>query len=147
MPTEADPLVQEQDSGVAVKAAFRVMGPDLDPAVVSQLLELEPTEAHRRGDPRVGKSGRRYSDFAEGLWGWRTDLAKSEPLAEHLRALLDVLEPKAMAFQQLQEMGLRLDLFVGVFGSEGNFALILEQELLSRLARLGVDLVLDVYSC
>jgi hypothetical protein len=140
-------LVQEQESGVGVKAAFRVMGPDLDPAAVSQLLDLEPTEAHRRGDPRVGKSGRRYSDFSEGLWGWRPDLAESEPLAEHLRALLDVLEPKAMGLQQLKEIGLRLDLFVGVFGSEGNFALILEQELLSRLGRLGVDLVLDVYSC
>ena len=147
MPTDADPLVQEQDSGVAVKAAFRVMGPDLDPAAISQLLELEPTEAHRRGDPRLGKSGRRYADFSEGLWGWRPDLTESEPLAEHLRALLDVLEPKAMALQQLQEMGLRLDLFVGVFGAEGNFSLSLEQELLSRLGRLSVDLVLDVYSC
>lgn len=147
MPTEAEPWIQEQDSGVAVKAAFRVMGPDLEPEVVSQLLGLEPTEAHRRGDPRVGKSGRRYSDFAEGLWGWRPDLAESEPLAEHLRALLDVMEPKAVRLQRLKEMGLRLDLFVGVFGSAGNFALILEQELLSRLGRLGADLVLDMYSC
>lgn len=147
MPIETPHFAEDRVGAVRVKAGFRVMGPALDPAAVSQLLELEPTQAHRRGDPRVGKSGRRYSNFAEGLWGWRPDLAESEPLAEHLRALLDVLEPKAMVIQGLKELGLRLDLFVGVFGPEGNFALILEEELLSRLGRLGVDLVLDVYSC
>lgn len=147
MSIEAEPFEQEQESGVAVKAVFRAMGPDLDPAAVSRLLGLEPTEAHRRGDQRLGKSGRRYSDFTEGLWGWRPDLADTEPFAEHLRALLDVLEPKTAALQRLKEMGLRLDLFVGVFGSVGNFALILEEELLSRLGRLGIDLVLDVYAC
>lgn len=146
MPTRPDSLVQEQESGVAIKAVFRVMGPDLDPAAVTQILDLEPSEAHRRGDRRVGASGRRYSDYAEGFWGWSPGLPEGEPLIEHLRALLDVLEPKAMSLQQLKEMGLRLDLFVGVFDSAGNFALVLEPDLLSRLGKLSADLVLDVYS-
>lgn len=145
MPTDTNRLDQERQVGVEVRAAFRVMGPNLDPAEISRLLELEPTESHRRGDPRFGKSGQRYSDFSEGLWGWRPALSDNEPFAEHLDALLNVLEPKAAVLQQLRDLDLRLDFFVGVFGSEGNFVLVLEHTLMKRLGALGVDLVFDVY--
>ncbi len=146
MSTETDPQHEAESANVEVKISFRVMGTDLEPAEVSRLLEMEPTKAHARGGANLGQSGRRYSDFSEGLWAWSPDLSLSAPLAAHLRVLIEVLEPKAAAVRRLKKMGLRLDLFVGIFGAEGNFALLLEHDLLMRLGGLGVDLVFDVYA-
>lgn len=145
MPTETDRQEGEESAGVAVKVSFRIMSPDLDPSEISLALEMQPTKAHSRGDANFGKSGRQYSDYSEGLWSWRPPLKSSDPLSKHLSAAINVLEPKAMALQRLKEMGLRLDLFVGIFGTEGNLEILLEHDLLRRLGALGLDLGFDIY--
>lgn len=121
------------------------MGHDLEPEEVSRLLGMEPTASHRRGDDRVGRPGERYSEYSEGLWAWRPGVSESEPLAVHLLAVVDVLEPKTATLQRLRKMGLRMDVFIGLFGPDTNFGFALSRELLGRVGRLGIDLEFDVY--
>lgn len=73
------------------RATFRIMAEDLNPTEISDLLGLTPDHAHSQGSPRIGKSGRQYSNFKEGLWELRSRLPLSNSLADHLTALIDVL--------------------------------------------------------
>lgn len=132
---------------VEVAVGFRVMGHDLEPEEVSRLLGLEPTESHKRGDARIGRSGRHYSDYSEGLWAWRPGVSETAPLSEHLLALLGVLEPKAATLKRLRKLGQRMDVFIGLFGPDSNFEFALSADLLERMGRLGIDLEFDVYCC
>lgn len=127
------------------EVCLRIMGHDLDPLEISRLLELEPTAFHARGDQRTGASGKRYSQYTEGLWAWAPGVDESEPVAEHLRMLVDVLERKATLLQRLRKLGLRMDIFIGLFGPDSNFGVSLSADLLERLGRLGVDLDFDIY--
>ncbi|MEM7482944.1 MAG: DUF4279 domain-containing protein [Acidobacteriota bacterium] len=130
---------------IEIKVSFRIMGHDIEPREISHLLGLEPTMSHKRGDVRIGRTAERYSAYSEGLWSWCPDTAKTAPLADHLRALIDALEAKEEALRQLRGMGLRTDVFIGVFGSDGNFGFALNSEVLERLGQLRVALDFDIY--
>jgi len=128
-----------------LSATFRVIGHDLVPDDISLLLGREPDEAHGKGDPRLGESGRRYSDFTTGLWA--IDSPKEEkPLSEHLRELLGKLEGCGAVIRNLQEQGYRVDIFVGVFGG-ANIELVIPSDILRKLGDLNLELIIDVYSC
>lgn len=147
MLTETDRLNKSESGEAEVRVGFRVMGSDLEPSEVSRLLGLQATESHKRGDARIGQSGRRYSDYSEGLWAWQPPVSETAPLAEHLNALVDVLGPKAALLQRLREWGLRMDIFVGLFGPDSRFGFVLSPELLHRLGDLGIAVDFDVYCC
>jgi hypothetical protein len=51
----------------ALQAALRIRHPSLDPALISQVLQLTPTHAHRCGETRVGV-GERISHYSETYW-------------------------------------------------------------------------------
>lgn len=145
MSIETDRIDEHQRGQVEVELELRVMGRDLEPQEVSRLLELEPTISHKRGDDRTGKAAKSSSEYSEGLWAWGPSLAEIEPLAEHVRALVDVLEPKIAVLQHLRNLGLRMDIFIGIFGSDNNFGFTMSPELLEKLGRLDIDLDFDVY--
>jgi hypothetical protein len=128
-----------------ISATFRVVGRDLVPDDISLLLGRKPDEAHRKGDPRLGESGRRYSDFNTGLWA--IDTPKDEkPLDEHLGELLGKLEGYKSVMRNLQEKGYSLDIFVGVFGG-ANIEFAIPPDILRKLGNLNLKLIIDVYSC
>jgi hypothetical protein len=128
-----------------VSAALRVMKSDLDPDEVSKYLDLSPDHAHQRGDPHLGREGRRYADFTEGLWELRSAGGESSLLSE-VRSLLDRLKGREAALRQLLELGYRLDIFVGIFGSEeAPLGFSIPADLSAALGDLGLDLELDIY--
>ncbi len=128
-----------------ISVSFRVMSKELAPEVVTEALNLTPSQAHRRGDPHFGPSGARYSDYSEGLWSLRSQLPRTAPLDEHLASLAEVLVSRAAAVRTLA-LEHRLDLFIGVFGDgTGNFGFGISGEVLQSLAQLGVPLGFDVY--
>jgi hypothetical protein len=51
----------------ALQASLRIRHPNLDPALISQVLQLTPSHAHRCGDTRVG-IGERISHYTETYW-------------------------------------------------------------------------------
>lgn len=119
---------------------------DLKPLEISTFLGLTPSHVHERGDPRVGDSGRRYSDYSEGLWELRSTLNESAPLDEHLRALLLILRDRGSLLQDLRASGHVLDIFAGVFAEGGNATVTLDAGLLRELGELGLSVVFDVYT-
>ncbi|HEX6903867.1 MAG TPA: DUF4279 domain-containing protein [Thermoanaerobaculia bacterium] len=126
--------------------SFRVMGTDLDPDLVSQILGMEPSQSHKKGDPNIGKSGRRYSDFSEGLWALSLQSKEANNLEERLSTIVELLRDREKELKSLRELGYRMDIFVGVFGeSTGNLGFSIDSNLLSALGKLGLTLDFDIY--
>ena len=126
--------------------SFRVMGEEVDPEEVSDLLGLQPSVAHRLGDPRYGKSGRRYADHSEGLWALHSPLGEDEPLADHLQYVELKLRGKEAVLRELGSRGCRLDCFIGVFEIGDGDEIVLAASELKSLGALGLDIRFDLYT-
>ncbi|MEW6251096.1 MAG: DUF4279 domain-containing protein [Planctomycetota bacterium] len=124
------------------RASFRLMGGSLDPQAVTRMLGIEPSNAHRRGDP--GR-GRRSPPYREGLWSLRAPLDQTAPLEEHLNWLLDRLEGKRSEIEEFVRNGCRTDFYVGYSIDSGQGGPGLAPSLLRRLGDFGVRLGFDVH--
>jgi hypothetical protein len=131
---------------MVVRASLRVMGAGLDPALVSALLETEPTEQHLAGDANVGQEGRIYAPYKEGLWSLSSAIGEESPLEEHILDLLDRINSQPSRMRELRNLGFRIDVFVGLFVAAGeNPGVLLQESVLARLGDLGLALSLDIY--
>jgi Domain of unknown function (DUF4279) len=76
-------------------ASFQLRGPRLEPDVVTHALGIEPTDAAKRGEPRPRDPTRTHRT---GAWSLKSEPVLSrveDHLDDHLRWLLDQLEPRA----------------------------------------------------
>jgi hypothetical protein len=96
----------------ALQASLRIRHPNLDPALISQVLNMEPTHAHRCGDARLGAAGG-LSHYSETYW-----LA---PLADHgstlrpeglLQYWLAQLQRRRSFLQRVQAEGGQVSLLI-----------------------------------
>ncbi len=118
-----------------------MIGEELTPDEVGAILGLEATRTHRKGQLR---SLRHEGVWDKSFWYFQSPLGPDREIADHLRWLLDSLEAKADALAALSEK-FRIDFFCGFSSGSGQGGFTLDAVLLSRLARLGVPLVLDLY--
>lgn len=130
---------------VSTKASFRIIGKDLDPSEITNLLHMHPDQSHRCGDPHISKSGRRYADYTEGLWALDSSVNATHSLDEHLEAFVTKLWKHRDLLQECRNRGYKIDIFVGIFGIDDNLGFVLKNTLLRRVMQLGVDLDLDLY--
>jgi hypothetical protein len=131
-------------------ASFRLHGDRLDPSAVTHATGLTPTDAHRKGDSRRHKPGRRkLPPWRSGLWSLEsTGFAdpSEDCLEGHIRQLLDQLEDKVDVIHQLcVEQGLIADFFCGYFMCQSNSSLELGAVTLRRMAALNASFGLDLY--
>jgi hypothetical protein len=80
------------DTGVTAFATLHVVGDQLDPRIVTELLGLEPTFSVRKGEAfRRGRSGREYTGRT-GVWNLSTQqTVQSSRLQDHLYELASLL--------------------------------------------------------
>ena len=130
---------------VSTKASFRIMGKDLDPSEITNLLHMHPDQSHRCGDPNISKSGRRYADYTEGLWALHSSVDETYAIDAHLEALVTKLWQHRDLLQEFSKRGYKIDIYVGIFGIDDNMEFVLKNTLLRRVMQLGVDLDLDLY--
>jgi hypothetical protein len=130
---------------VSTKASFRIMGKELDPSEITNLLHMHPDQSHRCGDPNISKSERRYADYTEGLWALHSSVDETSAIDAHLEALITKLWQHRNLLQEFKKRGYKLDIYVGIFGIDDNIGFVLKNTLLRRIMQLGVDLDLDLY--
>lgn len=130
-----------------ILVTFRFTGPELDPDNVTSLLDIVPTEAHKKGEPLAKHPERTYPT---SYWGLQSDLSQIASLAEHLNYLLAILEPKAESIKALVSKGNSCDFHCSYFvTTPGNFdkgRLELSADILSRISAVGSNLTIDFYS-
>jgi hypothetical protein len=91
--SEISMMRSNADQAAHAFVTFRVAGDALDPDAVTKILEVDPTEAHRKGEKYGGKRSGRPVTARTGIWYFSTDrLSDSSALGDHLafvRGFLD----------------------------------------------------------
>lgn len=123
------------------RAALRISGDTLDPDQITAILGSEPTQSGIKGERfSTRHSAARRTSF----WLLESPLKDSLPLADHLKWLLDLIEPKRDLIGSVAEKW-RVDFFCGFSSENGQGGTTFDSDLLCHLAHLGVPLVLDLY--
>ena len=127
-------------------AEFQLRGSRLDPDVVTRAVGIEPSRAHKRGDPIRADAER---TFRKGVWSVRSDDALSrtdDHLEDHLRWLLDRLEPSSTQLRRVvAEEALEAEFWCVVDMQARNCDFALQPETIARVGALGATLRLDIY--
>lgn len=123
---------------------LRIIGDDLIPDEISEMLCCIPTQAQTKGESLVGKvTGKvRIAEF--GMW--RLEASESEP--ENLDGQIEeILCKLSIDLDVWSEIGKRfeVDIFCGLFMGNGNEGLSLSPRTLSALGQRGIELGLDIY--
>ncbi len=129
------------DQGKWFRASLRVSGNALQPDEISSLLNLKPTKAHLRGEPRSSKSKLAWNN---SLWMLQSPLSDECEPVQHLEWLLNSLEPKAGIIKGIANR-FHVEFFCGFSSESGQGGFTLDAQLLQRIASLGIAFSLDLY--
>jgi hypothetical protein len=125
-------------------ASFRFIGRDIDPVVISQYLKVEPSAVY---PPQVGGQAARQRRPVN-MWRLDSGIPATEPLVDHLAALITVLLPVQQNLHELAKAtGWSPSFYCGYFfeGDQGGH-IELPPHILGAIAALGATLDLRVYS-
>ncbi len=129
------------DEGKWSGASLRIFGGTLQPEEIGSALGLKATHTYLKGELL---SPAHASVRQESGWLLQSPLSNRSDMVEHLKWLLDSLEPKRDVIRELSGK-YRVDLFCGFASMNGQGGFTLDSVTLARLAELGVPLGLDLY--
>jgi hypothetical protein len=132
--------------------SLNISHPDIEPGKISEEVDLQPHQAHKKGEPRYTPKGRRLNGNYESMF-WRHDFADGEKLdssdilfEEFIEARNIELSHHKAFFQNLRKSGGTIDYFVGWFSVDSiNMNIYLDPPVLKSTADLGVSIVLCAY--
>lgn len=125
-------------------ASIRIGGETLQPEEIGAVLGLQATRTHLKGQQRSKRRPLRKAVWHDSMWLLSSPLGKERDLAEHLRWLLDALEPRLDVIKSLSEK-YQIGLLCGFSSGNGQGGFTLDSSVLARIARLGVPLMVDLY--
>ena len=126
--------------------SLRAMGDNLEPDRVTELLQTSPTYCHRKGDPNITSSGRRLSDYPEGIWIVESACDSAQCIDDHLQSLIQKMDGKQSSLARVKKEGLQLDVLIGVFGVEDSLGFSITEKTLVALGALGLKMDFDIYT-
>ena len=128
----------------AFKLSLRVSHASIDPAKISDELQIAPSRAWRAGDAKTTPKGNQLPGHRKHSY-WTAGLGEgSDALPDALDAALKRLAPHRAFFHQVRSEGGRAEFFIGWFFDRMSGD-VFPWELLSRAADLKIDLSFDVY--
>lgn len=137
--------LQENGNCLIAHATFRVLGEELDPSDVTRLLGVEPTQALRRDQLVPTQTSVRRQET--GVWLLKSEgKVASTSLERHLVYLLDLVEPHAVALDELRrEQAVTADFFCFWLSATGHGGPIFSADVMQRVAATGAELGIDFY--
>ncbi len=126
------------------QASVRIGGETLQPEEIGAALGLQATRTHLKGQQRSQRAPIRKAVWNDSMWLLSSPLGKDRDLAEHLPWLLDALEPKFDVFKSLSEK-YQIVFICGFCSAHGQGGFVLDNVTLTRLAKLGVPVLVDLY--
>jgi len=126
-----------------VRATIRLCGDDLDPAVVTNLLGVDPTFAARKGDVRP--SGSSAVIQRTGVWCLSSKVARDTELEEIIASLLARLPDAGSTWDQLVHVA-QIEVYCALFLEGPNRGVSLSSQLLRKLSDRHLELGIDIYA-
>jgi Domain of unknown function (DUF4279) len=126
--------------GNEVTVSLTLTSTEGSPEDVTARTGLQPTESWRTGD-RIGKTVRLYTMNG---WSLSSGLDSSAELDDHLRALLDLVEPVRPALSELSTRW-ELEVSCALYAREYVPACHFDRETIRRLASIGAEIDVDFY--
>lgn len=124
-----------------VSGRFMLTGQNLSNEIITQALQLSPTETWTAGSAIQGTSLRREYD----AWVYGVSARKTSDVADCIAELLSVLAPIAPRIRQLQEEHeLEAEVSCAAYVDRAPPAIHLEVSMLAELAELNAALDIDV---
>lgn len=115
-----------------------------EPTMVSERLGIEPTHAHRKGDPHPTRTNPDLK-WRNSIWILDSRLPANAQLDAHLRDILDRLDSKAAEIAGIRAQGWRAEFRCALFMEAPNEGTTVDAETIARMAALGGELGLDIY--
>lgn len=125
-----------------VEVTFRFVGDHVNPQHVSKVTGLQPSFVGVKGE---AVERRPRSQYPTNLWGINSNISPIEPISVHLGHLLDLLEPHFDAIDQLRKEGYKPNFFCGLFYTSESGYVMLDAQILERVARLGASIEINAY--
>ncbi len=135
--------MSENENPTRIYATFILRGKELDPQSVTELLGITPSRSFKRGDIRTEQK-----EWPHGFWGLTSDgNVQSADLVMHIEWLIHQLEPvKPVLIKLFEDGGLDAEISCFWILPGGHDGLILNPQLLNKIASFGIKFELDI-SC
>ncbi len=144
MPIELSQMSQYDDDHMScarTHATLRVYSTTLDPDAISEAVGARPSRSFRVGDS-FGRQSRTRDINAWFLYS--EDQVSSRDLRRHLDWLMDSVDGSGL-IRLIQQSGAEADIFCYWESRSGQGGPILSPIQMSRMSRLGLHLILDLY--
>ena len=125
------------------RATLRVVGDDLKPAELTELLGVTPSTSYLKGDVLTSKRGATRA-APTGYWSLEAEDSSPADLDLQVAHLLARLPEEEAVWSRLNER-FEIDLFCGWFMQAWNEGTSLQAATLSALAKRGIDLTIDLW--
>jgi len=126
-------------------ASLRIIGDDLLPQEITDLLGGAPTSSHAKGDivrhPHPGAK-ERVARF--GMWSLRSTARAPENVDEQVAEILAGLTSNLAAWQTITQKH-RAEIFCGLFLKEVNEGFTLKPQTMAALCARGLSIGFDIY--
>jgi len=125
------------------RATLRVVGDDLEPRELTELLGVKPSTSYSKGDVLTSKRGTTRV-APTGYWSLDAEDSAPADLDAQVTRLLARLPDEAALWNRLHAH-FEIDLFCGWFMKEWNEGTALNATTLNALANRGIDLTIDLW--
>jgi uncharacterized protein DUF4279 len=144
-----DRKLEPSSDGEWWRASFSIFSVALTHQEISERIGLQPTRTRAKGDPR----GARRMDgsvitsivWHDSAWHLVCPLKSDKSLDQHIRWLLDTIEPRLPAINAISNECTLIRFFCGFSSEHGQGGFTLDAETLRRISKVGVKLDLDLY--
>ncbi len=124
----------------------RISGDGFDPTTVQALLGITPTYLGIKGEPRLGKDGRRYAPYKTNFWTHSVGASRKVGFDDQIDMLFQTLKGRLNVLSELAHReDVEAELFCGFGSGNGQGGDTIRPETMRILADIGLSLSLDLY--
>lgn len=145
MMDERDATSGQQHWREVVRCALAVYSETLSAADITERVDIQPTEARIKGQPRKGNPTK---PVVNHQWIWKPDEGVERSLDAQLDVLWAELGRQAAAFKGLPiDAEVVVDIWIEHYGEDLRLGWVLDRRHVNAAAAFGASLGIDEYDC
>jgi len=126
-------------------ATLRIIGPDLDPDMITAVLGKRPSRCERKGQEIPTTEGRPPRIARFGQWRIDAPVATPSDINLQVKQMLEGLSQDITVWRSLTTQ-FKVDIFCGWFMNKSNEGEDISAETMAALGQRGIALSLDIYA-